>query len=223
MSDELLRAIRLLVIPIGALIFFLVIIPKACIRHAPAAVPAAATDATPPVTTSSAGGLQISGGNSSNQPVASASSLPPGLDAERIQYLVEINSLFSEPVTARIPKKYGSYDPTVKALQDMKYIEVAADGLVTITTDGALNLDLHDQGDAWTVTLAKRVFDKVNFVSRIEDDKYDVTFTWRFAATPVGTKLRVDEKKLHNATARFVGGPGNWALSEWTAAPSDQR
>src|SRR5204862_4776310 len=99
---------------------------------------------------------------------------PAGLDEARVQYLVEINNDFSQPYNVTLAKKWDGSDVT-SALASAKYIEKAADGTVTVTRDGLMALDLHDQGDSWSFPVAKRVFDKVTHLSRIDDDKYDIT------------------------------------------------
>lgn len=211
MTDEV-KAFRVLLVPLALIIVFFVITPRVCSRKHPAASEqtqsAAASAQMQGVT-----GLHIEGAPSSPGE-AKASTYPEGLDAARIQYLVEINESFAAPKTATLQKTYID-DEITRVLSSMGYIEKAPgpDGKVVLTRDGVLNLSLTEQADSWTFPIAKRVFDHVTFVSRVDDDKYDGTFTWHFDPTAVGSALLIDGKATHSSTARFVGGPGGWTLS----------
>lgn len=219
MTEEL-KAFRVLLVPLFLIIVFFVITPRMCARKT-AAAPEQQTQAAT-ASTAPSSGLHID--NSPTGPVESASSkYPVGLDAARIQYLVEIDATFSDPKTAKLSKTYEPKDSVIQALLALHYIEKNPDNTIAITRDGAINLDLTDQGPNWTFPIAKRTFDKVTYVSRVEDDKYDAIIAWHYDANPVGVALRVDGRKSHSATAQFVGGPGSWALASWVSAPDDNR
>jgi hypothetical protein len=217
MTEEL-KAFRILLVPLFLIIVFFVITPRMCARKTVAAADAQTQPAA--AATATKGGLHIDSPPSG--PVESASSkYPEGLDAARIQYLVEIDTTFSEPKIAKLPKTYDLMDNVTQALLTLHYIEKNPDNTIAITRDGAMNLNLTDQGAYWTFPIAKRAFDKVTYVSRVEDDRYNATIAWHYEANPVGVALRVDGNKSHSATAQFVGGPGSWVLGSWIAAPDE--
>ncbi len=217
MTDEL-KAFRVLLVPLFLIIVFF-IGPKMCSKKP--VTPTPAETATVATTQTTASGLQIVG-SPPQSTGAKESTYPEGLDAARIQYLVEIDSQFSEPATAFLAKKFAA-DEITALLARKKYIERAPDGTTIVTRDGALALDLRERSDGWTLTTAKRAFDKVTYVSRVDDEKYDASFTWHWEPTPIGTELKIEPKKVHSATARFAGGERHWALTEWVAAPNDAK
>lgn len=217
MTDEF-RAFRVLLVPAALIVIFFFITPRMCARKAPAA-----TDQTTTQTTAAAsvGGLHIDNAPAA-PPAATASTYPEGLDAARIQYLVEIDPVFSAPVTATLSKQYDG-SSVASALLRIQYIEKAPDGTVTLTRDGLLNLSVTDQGASWIFPIAKRAFDNVTYVSRVEDDKYTASITWHFEPNAAGSAVGIDAKKIHTATAAFVSGGGTWSLQSWSVPPSDQR
>ena len=218
MTDEF-KAFRILLVPVALIIVFIVM-PAMCGRKSSRREETATAPSGPaPATTG--GGLQISGAPRTTQPDASA--YPPGLSAERIQYLVEIDPQFAEPVIASIPKQYNDSDRVIQLLARKHYVEKAADGATVITHDGSFALTLSEGSDNWTFPIAKRAFDKVTHLSRVEDDVYDATFSWHYDAVALADEFQINTKKPHTATARFGGGERHWALTNWIAAPSDQR
>lgn len=217
MNEEL-RAFRVLLIPLALIIIFFFIVPRTCARK-PAAEAQTATAET--TTASTGGGLHIEG-TPDTPPAATSSTYPEGLDAARIRYLVEVDAQFSAPVTSTLPKQWDPTNTVILALQKIQYVEIAADGTVTITRDGLLNLSLSDQGTSWVFPVAKRAFDNVTYVSRVEDDKYIATVAWHFEPNAAGVALNVDAKKAHSSSATFVSGGGTWSLMSWTPAPDSQ-
>ena len=216
MNEELLKALRTFAVPIGLILVFFIMVPRTCARRHAEEQPAPAPVAAAAAPTTEGGGLRISG---SSQPAAAKTeSYPDGLDEARIQYLVEINNEFSQPYIVNVPKKWEPGD-VLSALAAAKYVEKAADGSVTITRDGLMSLELRDEGDKWTLAVAKRVFDKVTHLSRIDDDKYDVTISWRYQPTPVGAKLGVKDN-LRASIGHFVGAGREWSLSNWVTSPA---
>lgn len=219
MTEEF-KAFRILLVPLGLLIAFLVF-PRLCFRKPEPAAEQQTTSSAAPAAAQPAGGLRIDGAPLA-PPEAKGSTFPDGLDAARVQYLVEVSPEFSEPKTAKVLKISPLNEEVASVLKRKGYIDIdPKTGAVTMTREGLLNLDLREEADGWTFPIAKRAFDKVTYVSRVEDDKYDVTFTWHYNPTAVGTELKVDGNKTHQATAQFVGGPGGWALSTWTVGLSD--
>jgi len=217
MTDEA-KAFRIF-IPIGALIVF-VLFYRACSRSTPeAAVTPAATaiQTSSTATTPAAGGLKIEG-TPAQLPAAAEATFPDGLDAQRAQYLVEIDSQFSSPVTMILSKTFDASE-VARLLLSKKYIEKGPDGSTQITRDGLMALDLTDLGDRWSFPIAKRAFDKITHVSRVDDDKYDLTVSWHYEATRIGGEMGV-KSNLHNSVAHFVGSGRDWALANWVTPPT---
>jgi hypothetical protein len=211
------RILRVLLIPLVLIVLFFIIVPRMCAR----AVVQVRQQQTAAETATHAG-LQIE--SSTPAPAeAKGSAFPEGLDAARIQYLVEIDPQFSAPRLATLPRAPKSPDPVVPALTKLQYAERQADGSMALTRDGSLKLSgLTEQPEGWTFEIARRVFDKVSFVDRVEDDKYRATMAWHWDPNAVGQELKIDTKP-HSATAEFAGGERHWALTNWVAQPSDVR
>jgi hypothetical protein len=215
MTDEA-KAFRIF-IPIVIIIVF-VLIGRTCSRKSettasPGASPAQSASAPAPAP----GGLKIEG-SPSQVPTAKEATFPDGLDAERVQYLVEIDGQFSTPVVMNLSKTFDGSE-IARTLQSKKYIEKGPDGSTQITRDGLMALDLTDLGDRWSFPIAKRTFDKVSYVSRVDDDKYDVTISWHYDPTRIGSELGI-KPTPKSASARFVGRDRDWALSSWVAPPT---
>ena len=220
MNEDLLKALRTFAVPIGLILVFFIMVPRTCARRRAEEQPVAPAAATPtPAAETGGGGLRISG--SAPPSAATTEGYPDGLDAARVQYLVEINNEFSEPLTSTVPKKWDGGNNVISALAAAKYIEKAADNTVSLTRDGLMALDLRDQGDSWTLAVAKRVFDKVTHLSRIDDDKYDVTISWRYQPTPIGAKLGVKDT-LRTSIGHFVGAGRDWSLANWVTSPAEK-
>lgn len=220
-DDDTYRILRTAAVPVGILVVFLVMIPRTCARHrAPEAAATTTADTTsspsaPPV----GAGLQIA--NSPSQPAAASNNAyPDGLDAARVQYLVEINNDFASPYLATLPKKWDDTNEVTKTLASYKYIEKAADGTTNVTRDGLMSLTLLDSGDHWTFSIAKRVFDRVTYLSRVDDDKYDITIAWHYEVTPVGTSLGVKDT-MRASIGHFVGAGREWSLANWVTSPAE--
>lgn len=220
-DDDTYRILRTIAVPVGVVLVFLIMVPRTCARHRGAEVQTttqAATssaDAQAPV----GAGLQIA--NSPSQPAAAGNNAyPDGLDAARVQYLVEINNDFSSPYLASLPKKWDDANEVTKSLAKNKYIEKGPDGTTSITRDGLMSLQLLDSGDHWTFPVAKRVFDKVTYLSRVDDDKYDITIAWHYEVTPVGSQLGVKDN-VRASIGHFVGAGREWSLANWVTSPSE--
>ena len=83
-----------------------------------------------------------------------------------------------------------------------------------------MNLNAMETPEGWTFQVAKRSFDKVSFIDRVEDDRYRATCDWHWEANQVGQELRVETKK-QAATAEFAGGEHHWALTSWVRPPNN--
>lgn len=216
------RLSRIVLVPAAILVLFFMISPRMCARalvrsRAQQTLPGAA-----PAQTETSEGLKIvSSGRRTVEPAAG--SFPAGLDAARIQYLVEIDPIFSAPKTASMPKAFRATDEVTKALIKMQYAEKQPDNTTALTREGGLYLKVADEGDKLTFPIANRTFVRVTNVSQVDDDKYDAAFSWRYEASAIGTELKVDVKKVHSATAEFSGGERHWALTSWIAEPNDLR
>ncbi len=218
MTEEF-RAFRILLVPLGLFIVFFILKPMMCAKPV-----TKAEQQTPKIATATTGGvtgLQIeqappSGLGSAAKP---ATDFPPGLEAARIQYLVEIDRQFSEPKMATLLKKFDEKDGVQKAMIKLKYAEKLADGTVALTRDGIMNMSgVVELADGWSFPIAKRIFDEVKFIDRVEDDRYRATFRWHWQPNVIGSEMRVETKQFQ-ATAEFAGGDRRWALVAWTAPP----
>lgn len=216
MNEEF-RSFRILLVPLALFVIFFLITPRFCAK----AVEQAKQQKMQPAASTGGGitGLQIdqappSGLGSSKV----ATNFPPGLDAARIQYLVEIDRQFAEPRTAVLLKKYDEKDPVQKAMVKLQYAE-RSEGAVTLTRDGYMNLTGVIEDEAgWKFPVARRTFDEVSFIDRVEDERYKATFKWHWQPNAVGDKLGI-ETRPYSATAEFAGGQGNWVLSNWIVPP----
>jgi hypothetical protein len=216
MNEEF-RSFRILLVPL-ALIIIVPITRSFCSK--PVEQPKQQTTQAAPSTGGGIKGLQIDqappSGLGSSRP---SSDFPPGLDAARIQYLVEIDRQFSEPKTVVLLKKYDEKDPVQKAMIKLKYAQ-NSDGTMTLTRDGLMSLaGISEDDTSWKFPIAKRVFDEVSFIDRVEDERYKATFKWHWQPNAVGERLGIDAQKAYSATAEFAGGQGNWVLSNWIVPP----
>jgi hypothetical protein len=202
MTDET-RILRTVGIPIVIAIVLLVVLPKMCAK---AVVVAKARQET----AARESGLHI---ESAHRPA----SYPAGLDADRVRYLIGIDSRFSTPVTVRIDKSAAIVDDAsiFAVLQKLGYIEQAADGTRTLTRDGILHLDgLVEDATSWTFPIAARHFETV---SAIEGDHANahVTFVWKWQPNNAGVPL-LPAPKRHEGSADFASGTSGWTLTGLT-------
>jgi hypothetical protein len=202
MTDET-RILRTVGIPIVIAIVLLVVIPKSCAKM----VTVAKARQEKAVRES---GLHI---ESTYKPAE----YPGGLDAERIRYLVEIDSRFSAPYTLHLDKSATTVEDAAiaAALQKLGYLEQAPDGTRTLTRDGLLHLDgLAEDGNSWTFPVATRHFESV---SAIEGDHATahVTVVWRWQPNSVGAAFLPDPKR-HEARADFAPGTSGWTMTAVT-------
>jgi len=190
----------------------LLLMPKDCAKKA--AVPLAALRRPRAAETK---GLHIE--SSTPAPKSHAVTYPAGIDAARLQYLIEIDAHFAEPKTMTCPKQVaGNGDNgVVSALQALHYIEPQPDGSFAFTNEGLLNASATDNGASWSVPVAKRQFLKAESIDCTAADQCDVTFTWRWDPNPVGKAMQAPTAP-QNGTARIVGGPGGWVVSDVSAS-----
>ncbi len=139
---------------------------------------------------------------------------PPGLNAERIGYLVSIETKFSEPLTMEVPKTgYGG-----ESLQRLGYLKVEDDRNV-LTREGLMNLTVsRDTETSWTFTIAKRLFVDVSGVQAIAGtDDYRVTISWQWDASPVAKQLGVSDSR-NGAVAELRSNAGSWVFVRWVSS-----
>jgi hypothetical protein len=202
MTDET-RILRTVGIPIVIAIVLLVVVPKMCVKAV--MVSKARQEKADRVP-----GLHI---ESSHKPAV----YPAGLDADRVRYLVEIDSRFSTPYTAHIAKSAMSIDdaPIVAALKKLGYIDQTADGTRTLTRDGLLHLDgLIDDGTSWTFPVATRHFETVTAIDG-DNASARVTVAWKWQPNTTGAAILADPKR-HEAKADFSPSPTGWTMTGLT-------
>ena len=202
MTDET-RILRTVGIPIVIAIVLLVVMPKMCVK-------AVLVSKAHQEKAARESGLHI---ESTHKPA----SYPDGLDADRVRYLVEIDTRFSAPYTVRIGKSAETVNDAaiVPAVAKLGYIEQAPDGTRTITSDGLLHIDgLVDDAASWTFPVAARHYEAV---VAIEGDHANahVTIAWKWQPNTVGAALLPDPKR-HEANADFSPGPTGWTMTELT-------
>jgi hypothetical protein len=202
MTDET-RILRTVGLPVVIAIVLLVAVPKMCMKTVLVAKAKQEKTAREP-------GLHI---ESTQKPV----SYPSGLDADRIRYLVEVDTRFSAPYTAHIAKATASIGDVqvVAALQRLGYVERQPDGTLALSRDGLLHLDgVVDDGTSWTFPVAKRQFETV---AGIEGDaaNANATIAWKWQPNNVGAAL-LREPKRHEAKADFANGANGWTITGLT-------
>ncbi len=140
---------------------------------------------------------------------------PAGVDAARLQYLIEIDSRFAAPKTVTCPKQPGPLAdaPAVTALQSLHYVEPQPDGTLAFTREGLLNVSAADQGAWWVIPVAKRQFVSVDDIDCGAADMCTATFTWRWQPNDVGNAMH-PQIEPHQGTARLLGGAGGRVVSD---------
>lgn len=218
------RILRTIGVPLVLAIILLVVLPRMCARAIDAArlqsgTPAAPTASSAAVTAdSTAGGLHISSTSPDAPLPPRPQSYPAGLDATRVQYLVEIDPAFSQAATTRVPKSDagGGSDvatryPIVPVVLRLGYFQPAGEAY-TPTREASLHLDgMSEDTAGWVVPIGRRVFDSVARVEDAGDGRYRATYRWRWEPNTIGREL-LAKPKIHEATAEFSGGERHWAL-----------
>jgi hypothetical protein len=205
------RLFRTLGVPLAIAFIFLVFTPKLCERAIVNArqrqtMPAAATVAPSP------SGLVISSstpapGNRANV------SYPPGLDAARIQYLIEIDQAFAAPMRMAATETSA----ITKILLDRGYIDKS----LAPTREGLINVNGAVQSpEGWTVPVAQRKFLGVDGIDDAGDNRFDVWVRWRWEPTSLGASL-LPKTVDHRLKAQFAGGERNWVLDHYVERPDN--
>lgn len=160
-------------------------------------------------------GLQIE--SSTPPPASQRANYPAGLDAEHLQYMIEVDTRFAAPLTALCPKQepnevYGA-DRVVNALRSLKYIEKQADGTLALTQDGLLHVTSADEGAAWRIEVAKRQFVRAQKIACATGDQCEVTFFWQWQPNDVGIAMK-PQLAPHQGMATITNGPTGWVLGD---------
>ena len=205
------RLVRTLAVPLAIAFVFLVFTPKLCERaivnvrkqQVLAPQPAAETRT----------GLVIQSSTPAQQSAANLR-FPPGLDVARIQYLVEIDRSYAEPL-----KLTASADPALaKILLDRGYV----DQNLAPTREGLINVNGAVQtADGWAVPVAGRKFLGVERIDDAGDNRYDISVRWRWEPTPIAASL-LSRPTNHTLKAQFAGGERNWVLASYIWPPDHE-
>lgn len=185
----------------------LLFMPKDCAKRAAAPLSALRRSKT-----SAPKGLHIE--TSTPEPASRNVTYPAGIDAARLQYLIEVDTHFAAPLTLSCPKRIGAAGnaPLVATLQSLHYIEPQPDGSYAMTHDGLLNVAATDEGAWWSVPVAKRQFTHVDAIDCSASDQCSVTFTWQWLPNDLGQAMQ-PQLSPQTGTARLVGGAGAWVVS----------
>jgi len=210
------RILRTLAVPLIVALIFLFLVPKTCqkaigskkLRPLGAAAKTAPTDTALHINSESPDG-----------PSARPAAWPEGLDAQRVQYLIEIDPRFTEPMTVRIPKPgMIALDPAAgDALVRAGYFQ-ASDGGYSPAPGSSLHLiGMSEEPNAWRVPLGVRKFGRVTSVDMDAEGRAKVGFTWQWEQNDAGRAVK-ETQELRTGRAEFVGGGGHaWDLTALSA------
>lgn len=220
------RIIKTVAVPLGIALVLLFFVPKTCEKmlgskklRTNAAATAAPTDTALHITSDA----PASPAAAAPAP-ASASSYPAGLDAQRVQYEIEINPRFADPATYRLPKPGAIIVVTdtapAEAMVRSGWFEQSSGGGYTPTPEAALHLpSMTEEPQAWRIPLGTRKFDRVSAVENLGDGRARVTFTWQWEPNEAG-RAAGGTSALHKGTADFAGGGEHaWDLTSLTIDP----
>lgn len=219
------RVLKTVAIPLSVALVFLFVVPKTCekLMGSKKLRTAVTSGTAAPAPTDTA--LHITS-DSPTAPRAKPVVYPPGLDAQRIQYLIEINQSFTDPYVYRLPKPGAVIelvDPTpADALIKAGWFELAPDGSYTPTPQASLHLPgLSEESQAWKVPLGTRKFVRATQIDDSGDGRAHVQFSWQWEPNEAGRAVK-SNFNLHQGVADFAGGGEHpWDLnsvgvdSEW--------
>ena len=209
------RYLRTLAVPLGIALIFLVFTPKLCERAIITAkqrkpIVAVVTQSGPP-------GLRIQSSTPAPNEQQKELHFPPGLDVNRIQYLVEINQSFAAPMTMTVTEKA----PITQVVLEDHYFEKTPTGGFAPTRDGLINVNGAVESPAgWIVPVGHRKFVKVDGIDDTGGGRYDVWIVWRWEPNAIGAKL-IGKPDLHHLKAEFAGGP-SWVLDRFLTEPDHE-
>ena len=214
------RILRTIGVPVVIAVILLVVLPRMCARAINAARVQTTTDTVSSDSASSAasspGGLHISTTSPDASP-ARPQNYPAGLDAERIQYLIEIDPSFVQSGTMHVPKDVSLWSdadsrfPVLPVVTRLGYFQ-ATGGSYAPTREAALHLEgMTEEAGGWLVPVGKRRFGSVARLEDLGDARYRATFRWQWEPNAVGGEI-LPKPKSHESTAEFGGGERHWAL-----------
>jgi hypothetical protein len=213
------RILRTVGAPLAVALIFLFVVPKTCQKvvgsrklRVPKAAAPATTDTELHINSQSPDGP-------SSHPIV----YPAGLDAQGVQYLIEVDQRFAGPMIIRIPKPGSlAVDPMLtKPFVRAGWFEPAGDGFAP-TREASLHLSaLTEEPLAWLVPVGTRKFGRVSSLVQ-SDGKVHIAFTWQWEPNEAGRTMKSSGFDLHRASAEFAGGGEHpWDLgslevdSEW--------
>jgi len=205
MSDGT-RVLKTVAVPLAIALVFLFFIPKTCskvIGSKKLRAPVAAAS------TAAATSLHIAS-ESPDAPPSRPVTYPAGLDAQRVQYLIEINERFADPFGYRMPKP-GAVIALVEtapadALVKAGWFEEAPAGGYTPTREAALHLPhMAEVTQTWRVPLGTRKFVGISSLEDKGDGRAHIAFTWQWEPNEAGRAIK-STFEMHQGTAEFAGG-----------------
>ena len=211
----------------GALFFlcfvlaFLLFMPKDCAQRA--AAPIAAMQKRPRTSTAAPAPPHMLQIKSTTPPPPASKSVvwPAGVDASRVQYLLEIESHFAAPKTLSFPKQAinAAHPSAADAMLSLHYIEARPDGTFALTSDGLLHANATDEGSTFSVPVAKRQYDRADDIDCPAADQCNVSFTWHWQPNAVGQAMQ-PPLAPQRGSAHIIGGPGGWVVTEVSGVDS---
>ena len=204
------RVFRTLGVPLAIAFIFLVFTPKLCEKAIVDAKKRQAAAATASSATPTPSGLTIS--SSTPAPFQQSSlHFPAGLDAARIQYLIEIDQAFASPMTMAATET----SPITPVLIERQYV----DKNLAPTREGLIHVNGAVQSpDGWTVPVAQRKFVGADGIEDAGDNRYNIGIRWRWEPTPIGASL-ISKPQEHHLKAQFAGGSGSWVFDHYVEPP----
>lgn len=168
-----------------------------------------------PATDSAPKGLRIESGVPAASKPASVQ-YPEGLDAEHLQYMIEIDSRFAAPKMASFAKDSPNADDAlVGALSRLGYIEKQADGRYGLSRDGLINVSgAVDQGSSWSVPIAKRVFIRATHID-CNGDNCSAEFQWQWELNKIGDAMALKPQPM-TGMATLNATDHHWLLNGLT-------
>jgi hypothetical protein len=211
---------RTLAIPFALLTVLLIANPRTCkralVRSGAQVVPSNASDPT-------SHGLVINSNVASPNRQAVVN-YPEGLDAARIQYLVEIDPQFAAPRTMPCPKAKAeaARAELCTVLTQRGYAEYSPAERLVLTRDGTLKLNgLTETSDGWTIPIGQRKFISIERLDDSGDGKFLATVRWQWQPNDLGGSI-LARAQDHTLSAEFGGGVGHWVMNRYVLPPDNE-
>jgi len=168
-------------------------------------------------------GLHIESSHSSSKAVV----YPEGLDEERTRSLIEMESRFSAPLLAEIPKALPVEATPLQlrliaALRRLGYIETSSDGALALTRDGMLHIEgVVDAGPGFTLPIATRHFAGVTMMES-DGGVEHAGFAWQWQPNSLGEQV-IPAPARHDAIADLANANGRWSVQQFSSLDADPR